>query len=141
MNTAKLVTAADAMARWRGDLLTGKKPTYYRSAESGPLSRIEIGPKLITLIGGAPGSGKTSFVMQSLVDALRLSSTLSAGNIEMPPETLLDRQLSRLSGVPLDVIRYRQLNESHSERIDAGLSTIESIADRLGQWNRCQRYR
>jgi replicative DNA helicase len=133
MNGAKFVTAADAMDVWRDDVLTGTPPTFYRIADSGPLARIEIGPKLITLIGGAPGSGKTAFVMQSVVDALRLNPTLRVVvcNIEMPAEVLLDRQLSRLSGVPLNFIRYRSLNEHHAERIDAGLSTIEGIADRL----------
>ncbi|MFT7632066.1 MAG: replicative DNA helicase, partial [Mariniblastus sp.] len=74
-----------------------------------------------------------AFLMQSVVDALRLSPTLRVVvcNIEMPSETLLDRQLSRLSGVPLDAIRYRTLTESHAERVDAGLSTIETVADRL----------
>ena len=49
----------------------------------------------------------------------------------MPPDVLLDRQLARLSGVPLDLIRYRRLNSIHAERIDLALSTIESFADRL----------
>ncbi|WP_417735860.1 DnaB-like helicase C-terminal domain-containing protein [Rosistilla oblonga] len=133
MTVAKFVTASDAMDSWRDDVLTGKPPTFYRIADSGPLARIEIGPKLITLIGGAPGSGKTAFVMQSVVDALRLNPMLRAVvcNIEMPPEVLFDRQLSRLSGVPLEFIRYRKLNEHHAERIDTALSTIDSFADRL----------
>jgi len=54
---ANYITAADAMERWRDDVLTGKPRTFYRIANEGPLSRIEIGPKLITLIGGAPKSG------------------------------------------------------------------------------------
>lgn len=133
MTKSNYITAADAVDRWRDDVLTGKPPTFYPIAETGPLSRIEVGPKLITLIGGAPGSGKTGFVMQCVVDALRLSPSLRAVvcNIEMPPDVLLDRQLSRLSGVSLDAIRYRTLNESHADRIDAGLSTIEGFADRL----------
>jgi len=133
MTNAKFITAADAMECWREDVLTGKPPTFYRIASDGPLSRIEIGPKLITLIGGAPGSGKTAFIMQCVVDALRLNPKLRAVvcNVEMPAEVLLDRQLSRLSGVPLTAIRYRQISELQAERIDAGLSTIESFADRL----------
>lgn len=133
MSVARFITAADAMDDWREDVLTGKPPTFYRVADSGPLSRIEVGPKLITLIGGAPGGGKTAFVMQSVVDALRLNPTLQAVicNIEMPAEVLLDRQLSRLSGVPLDFIRYRTLNEHHSDRIDAALTTLAGVADRL----------
>lgn len=133
MSKAKFLTAADAMDDWRDDVLTGTPPTFYPIAEKGPLSRIELGPKMITLIGGAPGSGKTAFIMQSVVDALRLSQSLRAVvcNIEMPPEVLLDRQLARLSGVPLDAIRYRNLTAAHADRIDAALSTIEGFADRL----------
>jgi replicative DNA helicase len=130
---AKYLTGADCLDGWREDVLTGKPPTFYRVAESGPLAAIEMGPKLITLVGGAPGSGKTSFLMQCVFDALRLSPELRAVvcNIEMPPSVLLDRQLSRMSGVPLRSIRYRELRAEHAERIDAGLQAIEDIADRF----------
>jgi replicative DNA helicase len=133
MTKAKFLTAATAFDEWRDDVLTGKPPTFYRVAESGPLARLEIGPQLITLIGGAPGAGKTAFVMQMVFDALRLSPTLRAVvcNIEMPPSVLLDRQLARLSGVGLDVIRYRRIEAAHAERIDAGLATLDTLADRL----------
>jgi replicative DNA helicase len=130
---ATYLRGVDCFDGWREDVLTGKPPTFFRIADGGPLARIEIGPKLITLFGGAPGSGKTAFVMQSVFDALRLSPTLRAVvcNIEMPPSVLLDRQLSRLSGVPLNDIRYRRLAAIHAERIDAGMEAIEAIADRL----------
>lgn len=133
MTQAKFITAGAALDDWRDDVLTGKPPTFYRVAESGPLARIEIGPQLITLIGGAPGAGKTAFVMQCVFDALRLSPTLRVVccNIEMPPTVLLDRQLSRLSGVGLDVIRYRRIEAAHAERIDAAMATLENVVDRL----------
>ena len=71
--------------------------------------------------------------MQLVVDALRLSSKLQVlvCNIEMPPDVLLDRQLARLSGVELTTIRYRQLTDMHALRIEAGLETLTSIAERL----------
>jgi replicative DNA helicase len=133
MSKARFTTAADAFDDWRDDLLTGKPPTFYKIAADGPLSNIEIGPRLITLVGGAPGAGKTAFIMQGIVDALRLSPSLRAVvcNIEMPPEVLMDRQLSRLSGVPLDVIRYRRLDKEHADRIDAALCSFDEFSDRL----------
>ena len=133
MNNAKFITAADAMDTWQERILTGEPPKFFPIAESGPLSKIEIGPKQITLFGGAPGAGKTAFVMQAVVDALRLSPKLRAVvcNIEMPPEVLLDRQLARLTGIPLNAIRYRNLNEQHGERLSTGFATIEEFADRL----------
>ncbi len=125
-------TAADVFDSWRDDLLQGNAPTLYPIGE-GELSRIEIGPKLVTLFGGAPGAGKTAFVMQAVVDALRLDDTLRAVvlNIEMPPSVLLDRQLSRLAGIPATAIRYRQLDGEHADRLQVGLETLEGIADRL----------
>ncbi len=132
MTKPNFQAAADVLHGWRDDVLSGKPPTFYPIGE-GELSRIEIGPGLVTLLGGAPGAGKTAFVMQAVVDALRLTPTLRAVvcNIEMPPAVLLDRQLARLSGVDLTTIRYRRLTEEHAERIDVGLATLEEVAERL----------
>lgn len=128
----KYLTAADAFDDWRDDVLTGKPPTLYRCG-TGELGRIEIGPGLVTLFGGAPGAGKTAFTMQLVVDALRTNKQLRAVvcNIEMPPAVLLDRQLSRLAGISLTSIRHRRLDDTHTERIDQGLATLETIVDRL----------
>ena len=52
-------------------------------------------------------------------------------NIEMPAAVLLDRQLARLSGISAETIRYRRLDASHADRLDRGMSTLETIADRL----------
>lgn len=100
---------------------------------TGELARIEIGPGLVTLIGGAPGAGKTAFTMQAVVDALRMTQTLRAVvcNIEIPAPVLLDRQLARLSGIDLRTIRYRQLGSEHADRIDQARNTLEPLAERL----------
>ena len=132
MTKPNFLAAADVLHGWRHDVLSGKPPTFYPIGE-GELSRLEIGPGLVTLLGGAPGAGKTAFVMQAVVDALRLTPTLRAvvANVEMPPVVLLDRQLARLSGVNLTTIRYRRLTEEHAERINAGLNTLDELAERL----------
>ena len=132
MSHANYQTAADVFDGWRDDVQTGSPPTFY-PVGSGELARIEIGPKLVTLIGGAPGAGKTAFTMQCVVDALRLTPTLRATvcNIEMPPGVLLDRQLSRLSGVDCRLIRYRTIGSEHAGRIDQATNTLEALGDRL----------
>ena len=109
MTIPNFVRGADAIDRWRDDIRSGEPPTFYRIGE-GELARIEVGPGLVTLLGGAPGAGKTAFVMQAVIDALRLSADLRAlvVNVEMPPGVLLDRQLARLSGVDLTTIRSRR---------------------------------
>ncbi len=129
---ANFQAAADVFDGWRDDVHTGTAPVFYPIG-SGELARIEIGPKLVTLIGGAPGAGKTAFVMQAVVDALRLTPTLRVlvANIEMTPAVLLDRQLARLSGIDLATIRYRRFEAQHADRLDQGLNTLEAVADRL----------
>ncbi|MFZ1934850.1 MAG: DnaB-like helicase C-terminal domain-containing protein [Thermoguttaceae bacterium] len=129
---ANFVAAADAFEGWREDVHTGSPPLFYPIG-SGELVRIEIGPKLVTLIGGAPGAGKTAFTMQAVVDALRLTPTLRVlvCNVEMTPAVLLDRQLSRLSGIDLGTIRYRRFQSEHADRLDQGLNTLETLAERL----------
>jgi replicative DNA helicase len=132
MADARYRCAADVMADWRDDVLSGTPPALYPIG-AGDLARVEIGPGLVALIGGAPGAGKTAFVMQAVVDALRLSPDLRAVvcNVEMSPGILLDRQLARLSGVDLSEIRHRRLGPEHADRIDQALSTLEPLAERL----------
>jgi len=132
MPDAAFVCAADALAGWRDDVLSGKPPVLF-PVGTGELARIEIGPGLVTLLGGAPGAGKTAFTMQAVIDALRLTPTLRAVvcNVEMGPATLLDRQLARLSGIDLTLIRHRRLGAEHADRIDQAMNTLEPLAERL----------
>ena len=132
MSNAKFISGADALADWRDDVTSGTPPTLYR-AGTGDLERVEIGPGLITLFGGAPGSGKTAFAMQLVFDALRLTPTLRAVvcNVEMPPGVLLDRQLARLSGIDLGTIRFRKFGTEHADRLDSAMATMATLADRL----------
>lgn len=132
MTQAAFLTAADAFHDWKDDILTGEPPTFWPIG-SGELARIEIGPGLVTLLGGAPGAGKTCFAMQAVVDALRLTPTLRVlvCNIEMPASVLLDRQLSRLSGIDVSTVRHRRFDATHADRLDQALHTLEGLADRL----------
>jgi len=127
----KFHVAADLLGQWR-DSLHGPPPTLW-PVGTDALATVETGPGRIVLVGGAPGSGKTALVMQFVIDALRLTPDLRAvvANVEMSPSVLLDRQLARLSGVPLDVIAKRRLGSEHEARVDRGLATLESVADRL----------
>ena len=129
---ANFQTAADCFDGWRDDVLTGAPPVFW-PVGSGQLARIEIGPGLVTLLGGAPGAGKTAFAMQLTADALRLTPKLRAlvCSVEMPARVLLDRQLARLSGIDLGTIRYRRFDAEHADRLDQGLRTLETLADRL----------
>jgi replicative DNA helicase len=132
MGKANFRMATDVFAGWRDNVLSGTPPKLY-PVGTGELARLEIGPGLVALLGGAPGAGKTAFTMQLVIDALRMTPDLRAVvcNVEMPPAVLLDRQLARLSGVDGRLIRHRQLDGSHADRIDQALNTLEALADRL----------
>jgi replicative DNA helicase len=132
MSDASFVTAAAALEGWRDDVLSGKPPMLFPVGK-GALARVEVGPGLVTLLGGAPGSGKTAFTMQAVIDALRLTPTLRAVvcNVEMPPGPLLDRQLARPSGIAGSLIRHRRLGAEHADRIDRAINTLEPLAERL----------
>ena len=81
---------------------------------------VEIAPGRIVLIGGAPGAGKTALITQWTFDGLDLNPKLRAviANVEMSPSRLLDRQLARLSGVPLTTIRRRQVIPDDVKKIE-----------------------
>jgi replicative DNA helicase len=132
MPDASFVCAADLLGDWRNDVLSGKPPILFPVGASGWES-IEIGPGRVTLLGGAPGAGKSALAMQWTVDALRMTETLRACvcSVEMAATTLLDRTLSRLSGVPLDIIGHRRLTGEHAERIDLAMNTMQAFAGRL----------
>lgn len=100
---------------------------------TGGLAEFQLVKKQLTLMGGAPGAGKTAFTSQLTIDALRMMPELRAVvcNVEMSPEVLMERQLARLSGVSLTTIRDRKLQDEHAEPIGKAFATLESVTDRL----------
>ena len=114
---ASYLSAVDAIDRWRVDVLTEPKPPRWLLGDG--FDSVELGPGLVMLLGGSPGAGKTCLAMQWVIDAMRIDPELRVlvANVESSPGVLLDRQLSRLSGIPLDVIRDRRLDEQHGGRL------------------------
>ncbi len=130
--SASFLPAVDAFAKWRDDLRSGKGPTLYPVGE-GALGRLQIGPGLVTLLGGPPGIGKTALVCQLVFEALRLNPSLRVllANVEVPAPVILDRQLARLASLDLSLIRHRQLADEHGEALTAGLEQLEALCERL----------
>lgn len=75
MSDARYSPAADLLHDWRDKVLSGEPPVLYPVGD-GDLARIEIGPGLVTLIGGAPAAGKSALVMQLVCEALARSPAL-----------------------------------------------------------------
>lgn len=125
----KFLSGESLFARWCEDVKHGSGPVVFPHTLPAPV----ISPGNITLIGGAPGAGKTALVMQAVVEALRHTDDLRAlvANVEMSPEALLDRQLARLCGIEAEVIRHRRFEDRHRERLPVGIEAIQKIIDRL----------
>lgn len=125
----KFVPGAALFPDWRDDVLTGKGPIVWHHTLPLP----ELSPGIVTLLGGAPGAGKTALVTQCVVEALRFNPDLRAliCNVEMSPSALLDRQLARLTGINGDVIRHRRFTAEHTDDREVGLATVESFIERL----------
>ena len=130
-----LIRGDELFSSWKRELLSGKPPIRWELADdSSPLSSVQAGPGRVTALGGLPGSGKTALVLQLVTDGLRLCDKLRVlvANVEMAPEVLLDRQLSRLSGIDLTIVQDRKFTPDHMERLHAGFAELETICGRLG---------
>ena len=130
-----LIRGDELFLSWKKELLSGKPPISWALADdASPLKAIQAGPGRTTGFGGGPGSGKTALVMQLMTDGLRLSDELRVlvANVEMPPGVLMDRQLSRLSGIDLNIIQERKFQAEHTARLHAGFAELEFICGRLG---------
>lgn len=133
MSTPTPFVSLDALlAPWSQDVLHGEPPARW-PAGSGALARFPLGPELVTLIGGAPGAGKSALANQLAFDAARLSSKLRVliTCCEMPTAVLLNRQLARLSGVPYARIRDRALTDVDRKAIGTGFATMDALRDRI----------
>jgi replicative DNA helicase len=132
MSDAKMLSAADAFDEWCDSVLSGEGPTLYALGDEA-FEGIEIGPGRVALLGGAPGTGKTALAMQWTLDALETMPDLRAlvCNVEMSVDALLDRQLARLSGIELTLIRHRRLSAGHGAAVERGLATLERLGERL----------
>jgi replicative DNA helicase len=129
---SKCFTCADSLMQNLSDDLFVRPPKPNFNVGMGD-GGIPINPGCITLIGGAPGQGKTAYVMQCIVEALRFHDELRAlvCNVEMSRSCLLERQVARISGVPLDTITDRTFRGKFDHEVNVALATIGSVADRL----------
>lgn len=119
----------EAFSGWRLAVENGVMPDIIKHQFEQPL----LIPGHVCLLGGSPGAGKTAFIMQVVIEALRFNTDrrVLVANCEMSDHALLDRQLSRISGVPAEVVRGRRFTPSQRERVDAGIATLGAVVARL----------
>jgi replicative DNA helicase len=131
MNAQTFIRCDRLLDDWQDDVLHGAPPRRFDIGDG--LDHIRLGPGTVALLGGSPGMGKTALAMQFVVTAMANDDELRVcvANVEMPPERLLERQLSRLGDVPLDDIQYRRLSDRQRERLQEPFDLLDDIADRL----------
>jgi replicative DNA helicase len=117
---------------WLADIKSDKPPPTW-SAGDPIFESIEAAPGRIILAAGPPSAGKTALLSQWAMGMLTSNPALRVliANVEMPPQALLTRQLSRLSDVPLTSILRRQVHPCDAGRLDDAARVIESVIDRL----------
>ena len=91
-------------------------------------------PETITLIGAQPGLGKTALVTQLVFEALSKKPELSAliANVEVSPEMLFKRQLSRCAAVDFNKILQGEFEEDEKAKLmekEAALRTLKVTFD------------
>lgn len=128
----RYITAGGILGRLCSSIAAGVPPRCF-TATPGLEDVIPLRPGELSILGGAPGSGKTLLAVCLVVDALRANPGLRAlvANVEMPPERLLARQLARLSGLELTRIENHEPGITDSPRFAAAVATLEAIGERL----------
>ena len=114
------------------DVLTGQPPPEYQFTPE-TWGTMALRPRQITCIGGPPNTGKTALMLKVVTGALLMNPDLKAifACVEMGEQILMERVLSRLSGVYLGKILKRERDEFFAERIEAARAQLESMASRL----------
>jgi replicative DNA helicase len=127
-----LVSLGTLLRELREDLYHGKPPAEFAVSDK-PWGTFAYRPGDVLVIAAPPGMGKTAFVLQTIVDALRLNEEAKClmVNVEMSPKVLIERQISRLSAVDLGDITARRDLLVRMKQIDPALATLASIEDRL----------
>lgn len=125
----RFVTADDLHGDLAAELLSGKTPVVF----SHPLGVPRVSPGTVSLLGAGPGVGKTSLVVQMVIDMLITNPSLKVlmANVEMSPLRLLERAVVRLGKVHGGVLRDRILDDAATESVNAGLDELEPILPRL----------
>lgn len=129
--TPNFTTGTSLIGSWFADVERGEPPVRFGLVE--PFKALDVRPGRLILFGGAPGGGKTAAMMQIGIDLLRMNPTarLLIANVEMVPELLLERVVSRLAAVSLTSIADRTLTSDELNRLLAAVAALEPVANRL----------
>jgi replicative DNA helicase len=130
--TRPFATVSELFGPWKEDILSDEPPATWSIGDP-VFAHVEVAPRRIGLLGGAPGCGKTALFNQWVGGILDSESDarILIANVEMSPEQLLTRMLSCLSRVPLTAIRKHEIPPASYTQIGTAMDHIQKYADRL----------
>ncbi len=126
-STAKFTPWKSIMDEWNGAFQRDERPVIYSTGFD-----FEIGPGLLMLMGGGPGSGKTTLVLQMVTSAMLMDDDIRCvyASVEVPGRELVERQLAIEADVDYHRLRYREdLLQRDRDKIEA---KREIVSDALG---------
>jgi len=132
---ASIVSAVHLFDEFVDAIESGKKETVYKLPD--PLTDLEIGPGLITIIGAGPGAGKTAFASQVAFSALELepSLTLTIANAEMRFRSLISREIQRRTNIHGKSLRHAELSSEDRKQWDQAKESIKPLMRRISWMN------
>lgn len=123
--------AAKLLGAYFARLKAGNLPQLIQQYSA--LEGIEVGEGLITVVGAPPGWGKTALAQQIMFDGLELDNGLRAvvANAEMSFDGLLRRELTRMTRIESDAIRFGRLTDDDMLRIQTAVETLQPRLERV----------
>ena len=123
--------ASDLIARYLERLKSGKVDQLYKLSPA--LDGLEVGPSLLTLPGAPPGAGKTALAMQIAFEAMQHQPELVVyvANAEMGFDAIIRRELTRLTSIKSEYIRFGVLSEHELHAIEQACAGLASAMQRL----------
>ena len=114
---ARMRSADELFSDYIDRLTAGDVPQLLQLGTA--LDGLEVGEGLITIVGAPPGSGKTALASQVMFEALDLHSEqiVYLLNAEMGFDAIARRELTRLTGIASEKIRFGRLDEKEREQI------------------------
>lgn len=99
-----------------GSIMRREQPRRFIVGE-GAFDRVNVCRGRIITVGGLVGAGKTALSMQWVLHAIQADPSLRVlvANVETDRESLMERQIARVAGVPADIIHERRFEDTDDD--------------------------
>lgn len=126
-----LAPGVSLLDQYRHKLSAGNLPQLL--AQHSALDGLEVGFGLLTILGAPPGAGKTALASQIAFDATELDNSLTVyiSNAEMDFESLMRRQLAKITRIDSNKIRFGDLDDAQRSQV---LEAVDAIRPKLEQF-------